>query len=112
MTHVSKGIFLGYTATMTNIVYYNLKTHHIKTAMHAHFDKGRKHLETPTPNVKQLRKALDKKLEGNEQKMTPLNELNLSSQNSPFKEIIYINLRIKYEHEHLGIIIESCQHRN
>eukprot|EP00957_Ditylum_brightwellii_P036411 2756678-Ditylum_brightwellii.AAC.1 len=56
--HINIGVFLGYIATMKNIIYYNLKTHRSKTATHAQFNEGMNNLETLTPNVKQLKKAL------------------------------------------------------
>eukprot|EP00957_Ditylum_brightwellii_P121180 9241990-Ditylum_brightwellii.AAC.1 len=48
--HINKGIFLGYTTTMSNMMYYNNRIHCVKTATHAHFDEGMNGMDNPPPN--------------------------------------------------------------
>eukprot|EP00957_Ditylum_brightwellii_P077342 5877298-Ditylum_brightwellii.AAC.1 len=65
---------------MKSIIYYDLKIYHSKTAAHAQFDEGINDLETPTPNVKQLKKGLGKTIESETQEISPPESLNLFSQ--------------------------------
>eukprot|EP00957_Ditylum_brightwellii_P090468 6889427-Ditylum_brightwellii.AAC.1 len=56
---------------MTNIIYYDLKTHNIEAAIHACFDEGMNDLEMPMLNISRLRKALGQQLESDTQETTP-----------------------------------------
>jgi len=49
------GIFLGYSQTMKNILYYDLASHQVKTALHLVFDEAMTDLDSKTPNARLLR---------------------------------------------------------
>ena len=53
---------MGYMATMKNIYYLDMESNHMKTALHARFDEGMNDLDDPTPNSRQLRLAMGKKI--------------------------------------------------
>eukprot|EP00957_Ditylum_brightwellii_P125229 9546080-Ditylum_brightwellii.AAC.1 len=69
-------------------------------------------LETPTPTVKQLEKALGKTLDSKIQESSSPESLNLFSQTSPFTDIVDIKLHIKCEHAQLGFKIDNCKYQN
>jgi len=54
-TETCTGIFLGYSQTMKNILYYDLLSHQVKTALHLVFDEAMTDLDNKTPNVQLLR---------------------------------------------------------
>ena len=58
--HCNVGVFLGCAATMKNIIFWDVKTKWIKTALHAAvFDEGMSDLVDPAPNAHRLRQALE-----------------------------------------------------
>ena len=59
--NVSRGIFLGYTGTLSQIYYYDLRTKRVKTTTHCKFDEAMSDLddEKMTPNAKQLRRSMN-----------------------------------------------------
>ena len=48
------GIFLGYSQTMKNILYYDTTSHQIKTALHVVFDEAMNDSDIKTPNARLL----------------------------------------------------------
>eukprot|EP00957_Ditylum_brightwellii_P074998 5699996-Ditylum_brightwellii.AAC.1 len=109
LNHINKGIFLGCTVTVKNIVYYNLKTHHSKIATHACFNEGMNDLETPTPNAKQLKKALGETLDSKIQETSSPESLNLFSQTSPFTTIVDMNDMPVYTKEDIDKALQVAQ---
>ena len=49
------GIFLGYSHSMKNILYYDSTSHQVKTALHVVFDEAMADSDTPSPNARLLR---------------------------------------------------------
>ena len=110
--HVNTGIFLGYTATMNNVYYWDLKTKRIKTAVHVKFDEGMNDLETPTPHSRLLRLALGRSLPPEETESTPPQELSLTSSDSPFPELVDVSVPVVCDDHTLGFDIGSCAARD
>jgi len=48
------GIFLGYSQTMKNILYYDLTSYQVKTALHLVFNDAMTDLDNKTPNAQLL----------------------------------------------------------
>jgi len=48
------GLFLGYSQTMKNILYYDSATHHVKSALHVVFDEAMADSDAPSPNARLL----------------------------------------------------------
>ena len=110
-THSQKGIFWGYTATMKNIYYLDLDSNRIKTALHARFNKGMNDLHDPTPNSRQMRLAMGRKLP-EDTIFTPAPvSLALDIVSSPFLDPINLTIPIKCSTKTMGFIIESCSIR-
>eukprot|EP00957_Ditylum_brightwellii_P064193 4870749-Ditylum_brightwellii.AAC.1 len=61
---------------MSNIMFYDIKTHQVKTATHGHFDKGMNDMENPPPKVLQLKKSLGKPIPSETNNGTPPTNLN------------------------------------
>jgi hypothetical protein len=102
------GIFLGYTSTMKNIIYWDVKTKRVKTAVHAVFDEGMNDLEVPTPNARRLRQALGKPLPKEESEEPAPQEFSLETSDSPFLEILEVKVPVKCEDPTVGIELAEC----
>jgi hypothetical protein len=50
----STGIFLGYTETSKNIIYYDIKSKEFKTAQHVGFNEAMNGIDSPSPNAQLL----------------------------------------------------------
>ena len=86
-------------------------TDRVKTDLHAKFDEGMNDLDTPTPNSRQLRIALGRKLpEDVTGSLAPTN-LDLEVHSSPFLSFIDIELPVKCSSYYLGLIISECEKR-
>eukprot|EP00957_Ditylum_brightwellii_P212378 15367207-Ditylum_brightwellii.AAC.2 len=60
-----------------------------------------------TPNTKQLQKALGKPIEEEQHEESTPDHLDIQIQDSPFTELIDINLTIKCDQDHLSFIIHQ-----
>jgi hypothetical protein len=109
--HTIKGIFLGYTATMKQIIYLDEVTKNIKTSIHGTFDEGMNDLTIPTPNARALHQALVRPLPKEEQEQRSPTELNVTVENSPFMELKEKDIHMTCEDEHLGLDIKECNER-
>eukprot|EP00957_Ditylum_brightwellii_P201581 15326293-Ditylum_brightwellii.AAC.1 len=65
-----------------------------------------------TPNKKQLRKALGKPIEEEQQEETVPDHLDIQTQDSPFTKLIDIKLNIKCKQDHLGFVIHQYKDRS
>jgi hypothetical protein len=59
VNHVNRGIFLGYTSTLTQIYYFDVDTTRVKTAFSVKFDEVGVSMDVRSPSAKRLRDALD-----------------------------------------------------
>jgi len=87
-THV--GIFLGYSHTLKNILYYNTASHHVKTAFNIVFDEAMTDSDAPSPNAHLLCG----------QSVLPTNVIDVSSglplldiSSTPFTTLLSVSVR-------------------
>ena len=50
--HVKKRVFIGYTATPSQIYYWDMDTKMVNTSKNLQFDEVMNYLEIPTPNAR------------------------------------------------------------
>eukprot|EP00957_Ditylum_brightwellii_P111457 8501080-Ditylum_brightwellii.AAC.1 len=61
---------------MSNIMYYDNRTHCAKTATHARFNEGMNDMDNPPPNVLQLKQAIGTPYPSETNEDTPSTNLN------------------------------------
>ena len=111
---VAKGLFLGYTGTMSQIYYFDLRTKRIKTATHVKYDEGMTDLEMKDkpPNALHLTNARTKLVPLlNDIEVPPPTELSLEVMQSPFPDLQTVTLPIKCNNDNLGIELDECTER-
>ena len=102
---------MGYTATLRHIYCLDQDTDRVKTSLHAKFDEGMNDLDTPTPNSRQLRIALGRKLPEDVTDSSAPTNLDLEVHSSPFISFIEVELPVKYYPDNLGFVIFQCEKR-
>jgi hypothetical protein len=112
ISNTLKGRFLGYTATLKNIIYMDESNGEIKEAFHAVFDEAFNDLEAPPPNAVMLRSA------ARESNSTlPAETVSISSTEilpcfDPCLSPVTFTLTIKCAHQHLGFVIHHDEVRD
>ena len=107
--HSRSGIFLGYTGTMQSILYFDLRSHSVKTATHARFDEGMADLDDPPPNVRQLRIAQGRPVPAENRE---LRGLDFDVTNKTFSYLVELEVQNGGEpNEHLGFEFNDCKER-
>ena len=109
--HQIKGVFLGYTATMSQIVYLDIATTRVKTSIHATFDEGMNDLDVPTPNARALHAVLGRPMQREEQEQRAPSELSVIVQDSPFLQLKDVAIHVHCDHDTLGLSIKNCEAR-
>jgi hypothetical protein len=107
--HVNEGYFLGYTATLDNILYHNIATSRMAKAPSATFDEAcftRTHL---TPGGKRLAQATGRDPANFTSTTGPI-DLNLEAVSDPYLEKIHIQLTVPETKKHgfQFVFEESC----
>jgi hypothetical protein len=105
------GIFLGYTNTMKNIMWFDPSPNTIKIASHVRFDKGLSDLDTPTPNVRIIQHAQDGHIPDEEH--GPIDDpVDISVDPSPFCEILTFTVpNTSCDHPTFGFALGECHIR-
>ncbi|MCP4167411.1 MAG: DDE-type integrase/transposase/recombinase, partial [Chloroflexi bacterium] len=109
--HTIKGIFLGYTVTMSQIYYLDNATTRVKTTIHATFDEGMNDLDKPTPNARILHQALGRPMPKGEQEQRAPSELNVIVQDSPFLVLKDVTVPVICDCDNLDLILKDCEQR-
>jgi hypothetical protein len=103
VNHVNRGIFLGYTSTLTQIYYFDVDTTRVKTAFSVKFDEAGVSMDVCSPNAKRLRDALD----GHDPEM----DATVSS-GCPFTALKTIVLNVRCALPNFGIEMHDCAARH
>jgi hypothetical protein len=113
VNHVNRGIFLGYTSTLTHIYYFDVDTTQVKTAFSIKFDEAGVSMDVRSPNAKRLRDALD----GHDPEMDDTvtsapSHLDLISSGCPFTALKTIVLNVRCALPTFGIETHDCTARH
>ena len=107
--HCDKGIFLGYSKTMKNILYYDLATKNIKLASHARFDEGMNDLPSLPPNAEYLTRAQRGSVSAED---IAIPALDLDITQNPFSVLQTEEPPVVCEHPTFGFDVSQCDHRH
>jgi hypothetical protein len=103
------GIFLGYAQTLKNLLYYDLESHVVKTALHARYDEGMNDVADPPPNARLVRFA--QRGEPFPSEATPIETIELDVSENPFQDLRTLSVLTAGEDSHLGFVFSKCSHR-
>jgi hypothetical protein len=111
--HVNRGIFLGYTSTLTQIYYFDVDTTWVKTAFSVKFDEAGVSMDVRSPNAKRLRDALDGHDPDMDATVTSApSHLDLTSSGCPFTALKTIVLNVRCALPTFGIETHDCAARH
>jgi len=102
------GIFLGYSHTLKNILYYDTVSRHVKTAFNVVFDKAMTDSDAPSPNARLLRG----------QSVLPTDIVDVSSglplldiSSTPFTTLLSVSVRFDPDAPSpFGFELATCSH--
>jgi hypothetical protein len=113
MENVSKGIFLGYGASMKTFIYENIRTRRICRATHATFDEAQLNAlpRDLSPNSKALWSALSSQpgtpLDPSDTVLTPPENFCVFAESSPFLRTFVVRIAVLCAFPHLGLLLVS-----
>jgi hypothetical protein len=111
MENVTKGIFLGYGASMKTFIYESTRTHRICRAAHATFDEAQLDSlpQNLSPNSKALWSALSRqpnsKLDPLDTILTPPENFCVFAESSPFVRTHGVQVVVQCVFPHLGLLL-------
>ena len=110
--HVKERFLLVYTATSSQIYYWDMDTKPVKTSKNVHFDEGINYIEIPTPSAIQMRSSLGRTLLEDQEEAPIIMPSTLESQHTPLPIIHDVTARVLHDHYNLVIILGSCPDRD